>query len=346
MVQSETDQPIDVHVTGPLWTPPRPPAALEAIVLSVALLCTAAFLLVAGLTFAVVPWYLPMILAVAGILPLIRWAVRARRGRRVVRLVDRISQRVSRNGMGALQIAVEDELAAGDACLVRHALPSVVQNLCRAGRTGFAVRYSIDRESQPEPLPPLLVPFEPVPLDESEEACRGLAASPAAEEELNSADRGGHSPVGKPPLLGGHYARERDWRSLMGIRGFSTAGFLVLFVLYLKGFTVWWMLWPALFVAGPLAFVLSLLPRGPGNQTWIFPGGIAVPAHVFRRGWWIVRRSEGILITQPSAGTLLVVTPERVKAVHGTASETELALRAWFAPVPSPTDDQLREFFA
>lgn len=259
----------------------------------------------------------------------------------------RAVNRILETGIEAPGHSIRDNLA--HECRPMHVtrllltLRQLADSLCESGRGGLAVRCSSKTQPPPDPIAPVKVPFEPVPLDDSEPAFQGVAeAGGSAAREVKIDERAAIAPrrVTRP------WRRESGWPGLLSIRTFMTLGFiLVLFVQFTHGLSSWWLILIT-FVTGPLALGLSFLKPGPARMAWVFPGGIAVPTPWQAKRWRIVRRVEGILIVPPISGTLTVVTRAETHALKCSAAEAELALRAWFSPIPPPTDEQLGEFFA
>ena len=255
----------------------------------------------------------------------------------------RIFESLHRCGGPSIQQALTNECARVRTGRLLSTVEELAKSLCEEECGGFVVRCSDSAQPPPAPIAPITLPFEPIPLDDSDDAFQGMAETgeTAAGISQNVAQCG----PGTPKLATKPWRREVGWPGLLSIRTFMTLGFiLVLFVHFTHGLMSWWLI-PITFVAGPLALGLSLVRPGPGRVAWVFPGGIAVPTRWEGRHWRIIRRAKGILIVPAIAGTLDVVTTENTHTVKCTAAEAELALRAWFSLLPPPTDGQLQGVF-
>jgi len=275
------------------------------------------------------------IVTVFGVLPLYR---AFRTGKRES---SRFADAVRRDPETTLGDLLQDVVWAGvdsrNAFITVHKIAKRAQAL---GFTRTVLRLFLGQHERRVPPRAIEVPFEPIPLSSREQAFRdleevGLQGSPMAvtPEDAPSDKRNHKAWIGSHPQLIMELPMTLAFVALLAVfvvgPGVSAFGMMVMAAL-----------------GGPVSMLIRLASRGPRAQPWVFPAGIAFPPAVRSREWRIVRRSSGLLIVV--RGVLCVVTRD-VKP--GTTMmlgerETRLAVRAWLATAPAPTDDELRSFFA
>lgn len=278
---------------------------------------------------------------VVGLLVAVTWvaAYVGWQGDGIVAIDRSLRQRLDDASCTGLESALADvDWSPVDADRASKLLPRVGRSMIRAGHAGYAIRVSVRRPCKDARPRGIEVPFEPIQLRESDLAFIGL-------EQLVRGDgaTSGSAPRDESSTRPTRRARRdrgvRAARRMMWVQGvlacFAFIGLLVrpnLFWAYLLAWSI-----PA---------VWHLTKRGPRSSWWLFPGGLAVPPRPGHKSWRIVQRSDHVLFYLP--GSLRVVGPgvDDVKSIVATDREAELAMRAWLATVPPPTDEQLKAAFA
>lgn len=189
-----------------------------------------------------------------------------------------------------------------------------------AGRSCLVLRLSRRFERFRVPIWPIGMSFEPVILDEAEEEFNQWRVRTAGETRL----------IMIP------FVATLSLSSLLLLTGMSKTDVLI----FMLGACL-------LFFAllGP-AWIYNLLRPNPQRRLWVFPGGMMLPAKslIFRRD------SSGLIWDAGTKGSshFLHLSSESSANMHTcrvTVLEAEFALRAWYSPVQSPSDEMLRSFF-
>ncbi|MBI4582159.1 MAG: hypothetical protein HY718_20855 [Planctomycetes bacterium] len=264
------------------------------------------------------------------------------------------------------------------------AAPRHLAKALAAGRcAGYALTVAPWGDVRREKIEPLTVPFEPVPLDTSEDAFQGLASSRPDRSTATATARHRFTTLGLArqlyPMLVATGTAALLLRGLAyldaagggGPRSSSAFGsstfLLILFLIQVFSRDH--------FGAGSLFFVPFFLVQMsvdlqalslPGSTRWAMVAGWVLLMTAWwalrrgpTRGAWVMpgglllpsrrevyRRDAGLLVWYPGHRRLWAIdtTAARVAALDVTSEEAVLALRAWLSPLPTPSDEMLHGF--
>lgn len=221
-----------------------------------------------------------------------------------------------------------------------------VRSICSAlvgvGKTGVVFRSYLSAE---RPLvEPIDVPFEPVPLDQSDAMFAGF--------EANTTSGGSFSVDGESPQTKTGFARRIEffggrWLVVLICAGVVIQG-LVHWMQGTLASPTFWMVLVLLLIA-----FLGIGGVGAwqhGKQWLLVPGGLAVrkTARKAKSKWDVrlyTRRSSVLFVRQTTKRQWLVCVAEDAASDHVmvTRSEVEMLLRAWLSPLTPPPIEQLSD---
>jgi len=238
-------------------------------------------------------------------------------------------------------------------------MPQVAERLIRAihaaGMGPYAMRMCRSRYAGT--IAPMLTAFEPVALDEAEEAF--IALEDARQDGGEVSRTGGDAARMTDGALLRRQLTRRMKRNILLAGG---VGFLIMAAVQIvNGLiqTVQWLTWDWRVVVGRFALpaliiaVVLALPRGSlmhwRRQWFLVPGGVVVR----RSGWldraWRVhcfRRDSAVLFVHETARgewRAQVGDGERVELEYMTRREAAMLLRAWLSPLSPPEAGMLSD---
>ncbi len=255
--------------------------------------------------------------------------------------MDRARRTVASIGRPELPRAVEKfcEHFALEAVLPAR---SICAALVGGGKTGLVIRsYLSDERPRVEPID---VPFEPVPLDQSDAMFSGL--------EVSTTSDGAGSVDGESRQTKTGFARRIEFFG--GRRVVVFLGVVVVIDALLHWMTGT-MLSPTFWMLVVCLLVILLGIGGVGawqhNKQWLLvPGGLAVrkTARKAASKWGVrlyTRRSSVLFVRQTTKRNWLVCVAEVASSDHVmvTRAEVEMLLRAWLSPLTPPSVHQLSD---
>ncbi|MCH8146827.1 MAG: hypothetical protein IH987_02400 [Planctomycetes bacterium] len=217
--------------------------------------------------------------------------------------------------------------------------------LSQRREAGFVIRCCPRDER--DAIEPVAFPFEPLVLDEADDA------TAAFRHALNSHD--GHDSAGQTPADAdepeSRFKREiRRRNKLAGISGSCIAFFWVTFVLLAVGLIIIGQIFGAAIIVALLVisfFAGSSSSRVLSNRDcWLLvPGGLLVRRSGWRSGGVSVHRyerSRAVLVVLRSRGTVWLSAVSDGRSLHFTSvtkDEVNVLLRCWLSPLaPLPID--------
>lgn len=208
---------------------------------------------------------------------------------------------------------------------------------------GFVIRCC--PPDQRDVIEPVTFPFEPMVLDEADDATAAFCHA------LNSSGR--HEPEGRTPpgvveSESGFVREIRRRNKLAGVSGWVKGLFAIGIALYLTGSIMSGDLRAVgLMCGGVLLFLFfagSSSSRALSNQDcWLLvPGGLLVRGGRGRVSLHRYERSQGVLVVLRSKGTLWLAAVSDGESLHSTTvtkDEVDVLLRCWLSPLsPLPID--------
>lgn len=312
------------------------------ILLGIIILIVVIFLVISASVGSLGAWddyifiWMPVILCAVVIICAYVFITRDQSGRLVLQLFTNISDSNMRD---RLQQAWENTPKLGAHLLLRM----TIHALTTFGKSGVAVR--VQKEEPKELMRPIDVPFEPVPLNESEMSLRNLDKATAKSSELTIIP----AAAVKDDSIG-YYRRFRrnvclrgGWWSVIG--GVLSATIMLCSALYF--------LCRGDYMGALILFLLAgaslFLRSSGGSALWlVVPGGIvirrlrgisrAVTIELYDRTSSIACVLEG-----PISWTIAVSKGKISRMTVCTRKEAEFFLRAWFSPIEPPSMERLSD---
>lgn len=225
---------------------------------------------------------------------------------------------------------LEDYMQVGARLQNQSVHSRLVGRLSASGVKGLAVRASGVAGKLKAPIEPLVVPFEPMLLDESAADLLDLASVSGKDPRAAVSSAADSTDAGR--------RLRRAWR--LGVFGIPVGGLLyVAFNAFVRGaFHPRTLFWIGLFA---LSCFLRLRRNPLNPNVYIIPGGL-----IDARGKRVFRRDDCLLVWQLDLGHFHIVTAggDVIFSPHVTAGEATIALRAWLSPVRAPSDEMLASF--
>jgi FtsH-binding integral membrane protein len=226
-------------------------------------------------------------------------------------------------------------------------LKRVVEAMAQQGRAGAVVR--IAKPNRAAPIDPLIVPFEPIPLDESVPLFVGLekhagaarGAMCASQADDASADEGASRGVFRRRiLLSGGWLMIAIFAFNAAIGGWESYR--------ARHVTLNAVMWTVYFVVA----LVGVGGRGAwrSRQQWLLvPGGLASRRTRFRRRDWelhLFQRESSMLIVKNDRRHIwaaYVADGQTHQMARMTTREAVMLLRAWLSPLPTPPLERLSD---
>ncbi len=226
-------------------------------------------------------------------------------------------------------------------------LKKVVEGLARQGREGVVVR--IAKPNRGAPIDPLIVPFEPVPLDESVPlfvgleqyagaACGGTCTSRA--DDASADERASRGAFRRRILLGGGWLMIAIFAFNAAMGGWESYR--------ARHVTLNAAMWTVYFIVA----LVGVGGRGAwrSRQQWLLvPGGLASRRTRFRRRDWelhLFQRESSVLIVRNDSRQIwaaYVADGQTHQMARMTGREAVMLLRAWLSPLPTPPLERLSD---
>lgn len=216
-----------------------------------------------------------------------------------------------------------------------------IRALGASGKSGIVVRIVTGQEI--DPIRPLEVPFEPVPLDESEAAMLYLGKSAIASCDVKDSSATSmmtSSDLGRQ--IRRYTGMQGGWWRMIICEVFAISGFIFAGIdLYHGHYGLSLLMIPVL-----MAMVYGWLYK---SDLWLaVPGGIvirqlrgirqAVTLELYDRNSSVACMLEG-----PTSWTIAVSNGKTDRTKQFTRKEAEFFLRAWFSPIEPPTMERLSD---
>jgi hypothetical protein len=265
---------------------------------------------------------------------------------RVVRI--RVRKALSRHPHAPLGLLADVALREADNYGPSQGVCALATYLAEGGRLGCALRFC--PENVGGVVEPILLPFEPRPLDEADLALLALA-------EAGTEDTAGSLPAAD---CRSGCAGDQVFRTVRR-RVRRSGGLFIACLSVLQVFSLAYQahdfvqtgrvsaVWVALSVLA-LAILLGLEAAVYRSREWLaVPGGLVMrKARLLRTRWQVLvfNQHNSVVCISPivsSRWQLLVADGRKVHATAVTKSEAEFALRAWLSPLPPPSPDQLTD---
>jgi len=211
---------------------------------------------------------------------------------------------------------------------------SACKALAAVGKTGVVIRGFL--EAAHAPVEPIEVPFEPVPLDQSDRMFSGLESGPS--EKTPRAKTGWARRV---ELFGGR------WVVMLIALGIAVQGLVHWIQGTLMAPTFWIVI---VCLALPLFGLGGVGAWRRNKQCLLVPGGLAIRKTSRKaKGKWNVHlftRTAGVLFVRERTNHqwLVCVAEDDVDDYFiVTRAEVDMLLRAWLSPLPAPPIERLSD---
>lgn len=255
------------------------------------------------------------------------------------KIARQLRERLQKDESGSLQAVLDGlDWSHTDVRYARHVMRRVGSTLAQTGFSGAVVRVSYASQSHEAAPDPLDVPFEPIELCEDEPAFIGL-------EDAESAGRASSVEAG-PRLRSRRRSSTFTQRYRAALRRVAVPIRIVMAISVLLLFVFRTALLVLLVPFLLLVQVVALRPSAYPEPWWAFPGGFGVQPMTGLEEWKFIRRTDCVLVVLPGWLAAVGASPSKGGLKRVTDREAELAMRAWLATVPSPTDEQLESAFA